>query len=117
MMSAFARGLPAVVAQDAGGGAVANIVLIVLIFVVFYFLLIRPQQKQAKRQRALVASLASGDRVITVGGLYGLIRSVDDETLSLEIAPGTSVTVARQRIVSKVTEDDEDEEDEIGESG
>jgi preprotein translocase subunit YajC len=104
------------VVADGGGGAgaggIANILLIVAIFVVFYFLLIRPQQKQAKRQRELVQSLETGDRVVTVGGLHGTIRSVDDETLSLEIAPGTNVTVARQRIVSKVTEDDE-----IGETG
>lgn len=113
-MTLFAA-LGPVLADGGGAGAgVANIVLIVLIFVVFYFLLIRPQQKQAKRQRALVESLAAGDRVVTVGGIHGTIRSVDDETLSLEIAPGTNVTVARQRIVSKVTEDDEDE---IGETG
>lgn len=116
MTTLLHAGLPPAIAAGTGGGAVVNIALIVLIFVVFYFLLIRPQQKQAKRQRALIESLQSGDRVITVGGLHGTIRSVDDETLSLEIAAGTNVTVARQRIVSKVTEDDEDE-DEIGETG
>lgn len=111
MTTALFAPLGPVLAEDGGAGAgVANIVLIVLIFVVFYFLLIRPQQKQAKRQRALVESLEAGDRVVTVGGLHGTIRSVDEETLSLEIAPGTNVTVARQRIVSKVTEDDEIDE-------
>lgn len=112
MSSTFLVGPGAVVAQEAGGAGLMNIALIVLIFVVFYFLLIRPQQKQAKRQRALVESLAAGDQVVTVGGLHGTIRSVDDDTISLEIAPGTNVTVARQRVVSKATEDDAGEVDE-----
>lgn len=103
-----------VLAQDeapAGAGFV-NILLIVGILALFWFLLIRPQQKQQKRQRELVQSLQTGDKVVTVGGLHGTIRSVDEDTISLEIAPSTNVTVSRGRIVQRVTE-----EDELGESG
>ncbi len=100
-------------AADGGDAALVNLGIIALIFVVFYFLLIRPQRQQQKRHRELVSSLQNGDEVITVGGLHGTIRTVDDDVVSMEIAPGTTVTVSRGRIFDKKTEDEPD----IGDTG
>ncbi len=70
-----------------------------LIFVaVFYFLLIRPQQKRAKQHRTMVAALATGDEVVTNGGLLGRVTAVGDHFLTLEIAPGTEVKVRKDMV-------------------
>ena len=59
---------------------------IVLIAVVFYFLLIRPQSQRAKQQRKLVDALKSGDKVVTVSGIVGVVITVKDKTVSLRSA-------------------------------
>jgi preprotein translocase subunit YajC len=81
---------------------------------VFYFLLIRPQQKRARAQRALVSSIQVGDEVMTTGGIFGTISEIDDDegTITVEIAPGTRIRMVRSAIARRLTEDDEDYEDE-----
>jgi len=74
----------------------------ILMFGLFYVLLIRPQRQNVARHQALIASLAEGDEVMTMGGIFGRIVRLDDETLDLEVAPGTSVRVARSAISRKV---------------
>ena len=68
----------------------------------FYVLLIRPQRRQVAAHQALMASLAVGDEVMTMGGIFGRIRSLDAEVVDLEVAPGTSLRVARSAISRKV---------------
>ncbi len=88
-------------AQDAGaasGSAWMQLLPLVLIFVVFYFLLIRPQTKRAKEHREIVGKLASGDEVVTTGGLLGRIAEVGDNFLTLEIADGVRVKVQKFQV-------------------
>jgi preprotein translocase subunit YajC len=68
----------------------------------FYFLLIRPQMRRQKEQQALIKSLAVGDRVVTVGGLYARIVALADDTADLEVADGVVVTYARSAVAKKV---------------
>lgn len=68
----------------------------------FYFLLIRPQMRRQKEQQALIKSLAVGDRVVTIGGLYGRIAALADETADIEITDGVVVTYARTAIAKKI---------------
>ena len=70
----------------------------VAIFVVFYFLLIRPQQKKAKEARAMLTSLEKGNEVVTAGGIVGRITRLSDQYATIEVAPGTEITVQRQSI-------------------
>lgn len=63
----------------------------ILILVVFYFFMIRPQQKRAKEEEAFRSSLAKGDSVTTIGGLYGRIFSMDDKTVVLEVESGARI--------------------------
>jgi preprotein translocase subunit YajC len=67
----------------------------IAIFVVFYFLLIRPQQKKAKEAKAMLDALQKGDEVVTAGGVLGRIAKLGEQYLTIEIAPGTEVTVQR----------------------
>lgn len=71
---------------------------LVLIFVVFYFLLIRPQTKKAKEHREMVSKLASGDEVVTAGGILGKITEVSDTFVTLEIANGVQIKVQRFQV-------------------
>ena len=71
---------------------------IVVIFVLFYFLLIRPQQKRQKQHREMVAALAKGDEVVTVGGTLGKITDVGENFVTLEIAQGVQVKVQRTAV-------------------
>ena len=57
----------------------------ILIFVVFYFLLIRPQKKKDKKVKEMLAALKNGDRVCTIGGIYGTIVALKDDVLTIEV--------------------------------
>ena len=90
-------------AQAAGGGgdtfSLVSILPLILIFVVFYFLLIRPQQKKMKDHKTMIEGVRRGDRVVTTGGIIGTVNKVTNEReLSLEIAEGVRVRVARSMI-------------------
>lgn len=87
-------------APPAGGGSggasgFASFVPLILMFVIFYFLLIRPQQKKAKQHREMVNNLKKGDRIMTNGGLYGRIVSMDGDAISIEIADKVRVKINR----------------------
>ena len=56
------------------------------IFLIFYFLVIRPQQRQQKEREESIRSLLRGDRVVTSGGLHGVVTEVGDDSVTLEIA-------------------------------
>lgn len=81
------------------GSPLASVLPLVMIFVVFYFLLIKPQQKRMKAHQAALAALKKGDKVVTGGGIIGKITKLNDaETVTVEIASGVEVTVAKATI-------------------
>jgi len=65
---------------------------------VMWFLLIRPQRQRQAAHRALIAELAPDDEVVTAGGMFGTVRSIADDHVRLEIAPGTEVRVAKEAV-------------------
>jgi preprotein translocase subunit YajC len=81
-----------------GGGVAPNIIILVVFIGVFYFLLIRPQQKRMKDQQAMLSRLASGDEVVTTGGILGRITEVNDTFITLEIADGVRIKVQKNQI-------------------
>jgi len=85
-----------------GAGSLMPILMIVLLFGVMYFMMIRPQQKRRREAEQMQASLGPGDEVVTIGGLYGTVTGVDDETVMLEIAPGVQTRYARPAIARVV---------------
>src|SRR5688572_17712603 len=94
---------------QAGGGAGGSDFLVqlfplILIFVVFYFLLIRPQQSKMKAQREMLAGVKRGDRVVTGGGIIGLVTKViSDNELQVELADGVRVRIVKQTITDILT--------------
>jgi preprotein translocase subunit YajC len=99
--------------SSSSGGGFSLILFLVLIVGSFYFLLIRPQQRRARQQRSLIESVDVGDEVMTIGGIYGTIKGVDDEAFTVEVAPGIDLRVTKSAIARKlVYEDVEDDEDE-----
>jgi preprotein translocase subunit YajC len=93
-----------ILAQGSGGGGLLGLLPLLIIGVLFYFMLIRPQQKRARDQRQLVDSLSVGDKVITIGGFHGTVRSVDESTVSLELNPSNVATLSKQAIARRVVE-------------
>jgi preprotein translocase subunit YajC len=83
--------------EGAGGGFGAFLPLI-LMFAIFYFLLIRPQQKKAKAHKQLLSAIKKGDRVVSSGGLHGLVTGLTDDVVTVEIAPKVRVKIARGSI-------------------
>jgi len=90
--------------QSAQGGGLGAFIPIILMFVIFYFLLIRPQQKKAKDHQTMISNLKKGDRVITSGGIYGQIISLDESTANIEIADKVRVKLARSNIAGLTAE-------------
>jgi preprotein translocase subunit YajC len=89
-------------AQASGAASQSDTLLtflpMIAIFVVFYFLLIRPQQKKQKEARAMLDALEKGNEVITAGGVLGRIVKLDEQYVTVEVAPNTQMVVQRGAI-------------------
>jgi preprotein translocase subunit YajC len=97
-----------------GGGLLGLLFPLVLLGGVFYFLLLRPQRAQRQRQQQLQSALDVGDEVVTIAGIFGTITDIDedDDSVTVEIAPGTRVRMVRRAISQRLTEDEPGDEDE-----
>jgi preprotein translocase subunit YajC len=98
-------GIPPAFAQAPGGTDIfTTLAPLIAIFGVFYFILIRPQQKKQKDHRAMVETLARGDKVVTGGGIVGTVVKVEPgkEEMFVEIAPNVRITVLRSTLQAKV---------------
>lgn len=89
----------------AAGGppAFATFLPLFLVLAVFYFLLIRPQQQKAKEHQATLDALKRNDEIVTGGGLYGKVVAINDDVVTIEIAPKVQVRVSKPSISAVVT--------------
>ncbi len=71
---------------------------LILMAVVFYFILWRPQKKEQKKRSEYLASLKKGDKIVTIGGLYGVIIRLNDKTATIQIADKVEVEIARTAV-------------------
>lgn len=99
--------------ESQNGNPLIAFLPLILIGGVFYFLLIRPQQRRSKQQQALVRSVEVGDEIVTTGGIFGTIVHIDDEDdiITLEIAPGTTIRMVRGGVGRRIIEDEDYEDD------
>ena len=81
-----------------GGFDWTVIMFLILIFGLMYFVLIRPQRQRQKEHQQLVSELKRGDKVVTAGGIYGQIETVDEESIVMKIESGTTIRVARNSV-------------------
>lgn len=85
----------------AAGGMLSSIIMIVVMVAIFYFLLIRPQRKKDKAVKNMLSSLKTGDRICTIGGFYGTIAALKDDTVTLKLGSlENTVVIARWAIRS-----------------
>ena|SRR5438067_12968360 len=85
------------------------LIVIVALFGLMWLLLIRPQRRRQTEQRQMLSNLQVGDEIVTAGGIYGRIEDVDESDVTVEIAPGTRVRVARRAVAGIVTEEEDEE--------
>ena len=85
-------------AAPSSGGGLSQILILVVFVAIFYFMLIRPQQKRMKEQQAMLSKLASGDEVVTSGGILGRITEVGETFVTLEVSEGVRIKVQRGQI-------------------
>jgi preprotein translocase subunit YajC len=107
---------PASLVAQQTGGNVTFLISLGLMVAIFYFLLIRPQQRRARQQRELVGSLAVGDEVVTIGGMFGTITGMDDESVTLDVGSGTRVRFVKQAIARKFVQEGVEEQEASEES-
>lgn len=77
-----------------------SLVPLIFVFVIFYFLLIRPQQKRQKEHANLISAVKTGDKVVTSGGIHGIVSNVKDKTLIVKVADNVKLEFDRAAITS-----------------
>ena len=88
-------------ATPAGGGA-SSILMIVVMIAIFYFLLIRPQRKKDKAVKNMLDNLKVGDRIWTIGGFYGTVAALKDDTVTLTMGSLQNTVVIKRSAVGGV---------------
>ena len=93
-----------------GGGQAQGIMgflPLILIFVIFYFLMIRPQQKKAKEHKSMLDNLKKGDKIITSGGIYGLIEEVRPNTVTIKVAENVKIRIGKGYVAGLQSSEDD----------
>lgn len=85
---------------DGGGGLISTLIMFGAIFLIFYFMIIRPQQKRAKERDKLLANLEKGDKVVTNGGIHGIIAGLEEKTALLQIGDNVKIKIERTAITT-----------------
>jgi len=86
-------------------GAIAQFLPLILLFVIFWFLIIRPQQKQQKAHKAMLAALKKGDKIVTNGGLIAEIVKPEEDYLKIKLSDNVIVKLDRAYVARKLNED------------
>ncbi|MBA2361656.1 MAG: preprotein translocase subunit YajC [Actinobacteria bacterium] len=84
-----------------------QLIFLAALIAVMWFVLIRPQRRRRAMHQAMVSGIQPGVEVITMGGVYGTVRTIADDHLIVEIAPGTEIRLAKEAVATVVVEDDE----------
>jgi len=93
-----------------GGGGYGAFIPLVLMFAIFYFLLIRPQQKKAKMHKQMLASVRKGDKIVSSGGLHGVVTGISEDVVTMEIAPKVRVKISRGSVAGVLRRDETPQE-------
>jgi preprotein translocase subunit YajC len=95
---------PAAPASSPAGGFGGLFVPLMLVMVIMYFMMIRPQKKKQQEQQRLIASLKTGDKVVTNAGIHGLIANVKETTVMLKVADNVKIEVEKSAITNVLKE-------------
>ncbi len=83
------------------GSLTPFIIVLVLLFGMFYFLMIRPMRQREKKHDELVEELQRGDKVVTAGGMYGQVESIDEDSVVLKVESGATIRVTKGGVLSR----------------
>jgi len=104
LQTVLAQAQSAAPQQVPGGGIGSFFVPLVLIFIIMYFVMIRPQKKRQEQQQKLIASLKTGDRVVTNAGIHGLISNVKENTVLVKVADNVKIEMEKSAITNVLKE-------------
>ena len=95
--------------QNAAGGAASSqtlmsVVPFILIIAIFYFFIIRPQNKKQKETQKMIDALKKGDKVVTIGGIHGLVSATKEKTVILKVDEGVKIEINRSAIAGVVSD-------------
>ena len=91
-------------AAGPAGGIGSFFVPLIFIFIIMYFVMIRPQKKRQQQQQNLMASLKTGDRVVTNAGIHGLISNVKESTVLVKVADNVKIEMEKSAITNVLKE-------------
>jgi preprotein translocase subunit YajC len=90
---------------------VTFVIVLVVLFLLMWVLLIRPQRRRSEAQLRMQDELRAGDEIITAGGLHATVRSIEEEVLEIELAPGTIARLDRRAVAARASHDVEPDEE------
>jgi preprotein translocase subunit YajC len=102
--------------EAAPGSAIMSFLPLVAIIGIFYFLILRPQNKKQKETQKMLSALKKGDRVVTIGGVHGVIQSVKENTVIIKVDENTKMEFNRGAISSVSSQGKEEKEDKKSDS-
>lgn len=105
MMTIFAQ------SNDKGGNPYAMFILLGGMIVLMYLFMLRPQSKQRKEHQQMLDTLKKGDKVVTIGGIYGVVTNVKDKIVTVKIAENVKIEMLRSGIAQVVSSKDEVKEE------
>ena len=82
---------------------------ILIMVAIFYFLLYRPQKAEQKRRKAMLDSLRKGDRVVTIGGIYGTLTDIQEKTVKLKVSEYVEIEVVRAAVNGNISQEEKNE--------
>ena len=102
MANLATSGLLAYQDAEATGSLLGLLLPLIVIGGLFYFLLIMPQRRRMKAMESLRSSIDVGDEVRTVGGIYGVVRAIEDDEMVIDVGGGTTLRVVRRAVAEKI---------------
>ncbi|MGI5076382.1 preprotein translocase subunit YajC [Treponema maltophilum] len=103
--------VPVLQAAAQQGGILGMVLPIALIFVIFYVFIIRPQNKKQKETQKMIDALKKGDKVVTIGGIHGVISSVKDQTIIVKVDDDAKIEFTRSAVASVIVDKPAKEEE------
>ncbi|MCQ2579442.1 MAG: preprotein translocase subunit YajC [Treponemataceae bacterium] len=88
-----------------GAATLFSLLPIVLVFIIMYFLILRPQNKKQKETEKMIAALKKGDKVITIGGIHGVVSSTKEKTIIVKVDDNTKIEFTRSAIASVIVDE------------
>jgi preprotein translocase subunit YajC len=96
-------------AGNSTGSMISTVVMFGAVFAIFYFLIIRPQNKKQKEAQKMIAAIKKGDKVVTIGGIHGIVSSVKDKTVVIKVDDSAKLEFSKSAVATVEARGEESE--------